>query len=354
MLLSMPQIRRFPDDEALLSLDFIVGFTIFMLAFIFVATMMSGLLVSLQSRTVDYDAVAYRTSVVLTEDPGEPYNWQLLDISIPQQRDSIKRLGLSIARETPDLLMEEKVNEFFNASSSAGCSLSSSFCYPTDYRTKLIFGDYPYQFNISLRKLNETTPFSSFKSVGEPFGTGFQNKYGYIKRAVKIKQPGAKMELDVGPSGSASNIMYISVQFSELYAQPNPLYRIDPLNEITNISLNNFTSQNVYLTAPPVILVYPSSGGLPTSLPVPLSSPTVVVYDKTGLPNTTFPCEIDNSSFLLVEDGFFRRIGLDEYSVIDIELTFNDSFCQGYPYNFNYATASLAPPEEGILEVRVW
>ena len=60
------------DDSGILSIDFIAGFTIFMIAFIIVVTMVSGLLVSLQSRTIDYDALAYRTGVILTEDAGDP------------------------------------------------------------------------------------------------------------------------------------------------------------------------------------------------------------------------------------------------------------------------------------------
>ncbi|NYT21889.1 MAG: hypothetical protein GKC07_08855, partial [Methanomicrobiales archaeon] len=86
---------KIDHEEGLLSIDFIIGFTIFMVALIFVAIMISGLLVHLQSRTIDYDAVAYRTSVVLVEDPGEPSwepwssgrpmfdppNWHLVNIS---------------------------------------------------------------------------------------------------------------------------------------------------------------------------------------------------------------------------------------------------------------------------------
>ena len=39
----MPGSRAISPEEANLSIDFLVGFTIFMVAFIFVATMMSGL-----------------------------------------------------------------------------------------------------------------------------------------------------------------------------------------------------------------------------------------------------------------------------------------------------------------------
>ena len=60
------------DESGNLSIDFLVGFTIFMLAFIWVTSMVPGLLIGLKSNTIDFDAVAYRTGVILVEDPGWP------------------------------------------------------------------------------------------------------------------------------------------------------------------------------------------------------------------------------------------------------------------------------------------
>ena len=60
------------DDSGIQSIDFLAGFTIFMVAFIWVATMVPGLFIGIQSYTIDYDAVAYRTGVILAEDPGQP------------------------------------------------------------------------------------------------------------------------------------------------------------------------------------------------------------------------------------------------------------------------------------------
>ncbi|NLZ31190.1 MAG: hypothetical protein GX885_10720, partial [Methanomicrobiales archaeon] len=54
----------------MLSLDFLAGFTIFLLALIMVVNMVPGLLAGLESSGIDYDAVAYRTGVILAEDPG--------------------------------------------------------------------------------------------------------------------------------------------------------------------------------------------------------------------------------------------------------------------------------------------
>jgi len=98
------------DDSGQLSIDFIVGFAIFMAAFIMVITLSSGLLVGLQSRHVDYDAVAYRAGVILSEDPGVPNTWpgSLMPNSSGEwefigksAKSDVKRFGLCLYKSTP-------------------------------------------------------------------------------------------------------------------------------------------------------------------------------------------------------------------------------------------------------------
>ena len=43
-------------EGANLSLDFLVGFTVFIIAFIYVATLIPGLLLDLQNKNIDYNA----------------------------------------------------------------------------------------------------------------------------------------------------------------------------------------------------------------------------------------------------------------------------------------------------------
>lgn len=323
-----------------------------MIAFIFVATMLSGLLISLFSRTVDYDAVAYRTGVVLVEDPGEPryyvgstQNWHLLDLSLPVERDTLKRLGLSLERYSPGYLQQQKVEKFFQYDASGSCSGNDALCYPDDYKSKLIFGDYPYSFNISLRKLDEAT----IKSVGEVPPP----HYGYIRRLVEIKQPGASTEVKV-IDWTSQNVV-VRMEFNDLYSLANPLYRIDPLNEETTIFLRNFTIPNTGLTKPVFIDVYPATGGAPTPLLVPASSPTLLIFNtSTSPPCESSSCSMCNTSYVKVEEGFFKRIGLDEYSIIEINMTFNKTVSEGIPYKFDYTTATLPPPDTAVMEVKIW
>ena len=94
-------------DSGALSIDFIVGFTIFLIAFIWVVSMIPGLLIGLQSYTIDYDAVAYRTGVILVEDPGWPASppWESYN---DFQKFNVTRFGLAISRDTPNILSEDK------------------------------------------------------------------------------------------------------------------------------------------------------------------------------------------------------------------------------------------------------
>ena len=182
-----------------------------MLAFIFVATMTSGLLVSLQSKTIDYDAVAYRTSVVLVEDPGEPSNWQTILLNSTAERDKVKRLGLAVERGYPGILKNNKIEKFFSPGTPPGCSSTDTLCYPEDYKDKLLIGDFPYRYNISLKRLNSP-------SVPETVGGDIplNSNYGYIKRIVKIQEPGSDAVIIANTSGN-KKIITIIFDFSELY-----------------------------------------------------------------------------------------------------------------------------------------
>src|SRR5674476_466316 len=157
------------DDYGNLSIDFLVGFTFFILSFIWVVTMIPGLLIGLQSYSIDYDAVAYRTGVILVEDPGWPASppWESYN---DLQKFNVTRFGLALSRDTPNILSEDKVNRFF---------CITAFNYPADYHQRAIFGDFPYSFKISLRDLDE----SRTRTVGERVPPG----YGSIRRVVKIK-----------------------------------------------------------------------------------------------------------------------------------------------------------------------
>jgi hypothetical protein len=338
---------KMDKEEGLLSIDFIVGFTIFMVALIFVAIMISGLLVHLQSRTIDYDAVAYRTSVVLVEDPGEPKDWQLLNLSYYSQRKDLKRLGLSVEKGYPGILKLNKVENFFNYEPSPNCLSHDSLCNPSDYREKIIFGDYPYNFNITLRGLG-TTPINY--SVG--YDTSPNSSYGFIKRIVKIQMPGSTYYI-TGINESNYSTFIVRYDFPQLYERIPP-YQIDPLQEDMQIFINLSDSwpTDLHLIGFE-ICKYPLIG-----LPGCIGEST---YDNSPKVNITVDgneassAPINSNLSILLESGLFPRIGYDKFSSIDVNLTFNQNVTNQSLYFYTYSPELTQPKlEPAVLEVRVW
>ena len=165
-------------------MDFLVGFTIFIFSLLVVANMVPSLLVGLQRTiAIDYDAVAYRTAVILVEDPGEPTvpdkcqpetgdRWDSYTpdyLKTLMQGSTAVRFGLAVSRESPNILSQRKINLFFDPAFTV-----------EDFRKSLIFGDIHYGFNITLTRLDTRT----VQPLGSPYPEG---RYGYIRRYVKIK-----------------------------------------------------------------------------------------------------------------------------------------------------------------------
>jgi len=239
------------DNSGLLSIDFIAGFTIFMIAFIAVATLISGLLVNLQSKTIDYDAVAYRTGVILVEDPGygvDPVstnyttNWELIPLV---QKENILRYGLAVSKDYPNILSEYKVSKFFTIPAYSG-----------DYHRKVIFDEPPilgplttplYHYNIQLTSIeNQASPKYWFPPVGDEVSN--ITNTGYIHRVVKIKAPAngdnppmdmAKDNTNVVVSGIPNGTFIVYFDFPSYYDKQDPIYGIDPLTENTSFTITN-------------------------------------------------------------------------------------------------------------------
>ena len=355
---------REPDrEEGLLSLDFVIGFSIFMIGLIFVAIMISGLLVHLQGRTIDYDAVAYRTSVVLVEDPGEPGNWQLSNLTFPAERASVRRLGLAIEKNYPGILLLDKVDKFFT--SEQNCLVEGTFCSPEDYRKKLIFGDYPYQFNISLKNLD--SPLDPPLYVGDPVPSNA--RYGFIKRIVKIQKPDSVHIFNAtADNESVINTTTFRFDIGELSAVPPP-YRIDPLNQEVHIIIQNISPQNITGVWPAItdvsICTYPvamAGGGCIGSDAYSDSPRMNVTIDGTipYNPGDMITDTVEKNVSVILEKGYFTRIGYDRFGVIDLIIVFDQNVTNEAVYNYNYTTlASLPSPslpelETAVLEVRIW
>jgi len=336
-----------------MSLDFLAGFTIFILALIVVASMVPGLLIGLQSSGIDYDAVAYRTGVILAEDPGWPVPpastvpWEQLDVAY---KDQIDRIGLAVSRDTPNILSSGKIEAFFN---------TGFFSYPEDYRERVIFGDYPYSFNISLKKIGA----GSVDRLGEPLPLG----YGYIRRVVMIKEP-AEAVLDGelshvdSPGGQNFTVRLNCTQL--LNPSISPAYRIDPRVENITIKMTNFRSYLLDpITPTPATLrnvtFYRASSPGSSFSRVPFS------YDSLNPEKYDFAVdgvqvELDPAPGIQVYDTFSLTIRpgslpIDENSVIEIRFAFYDATpATNIAGTFDYSDVSPPALTPAVMEVAVW
>lgn len=231
-------------ESGILSIDFLAGISIFVITLILAATMISGLLISLQTKKIDYDAVAYRTGVILVEDPGEP-NTQFNYLTITEsdqwefigydQKNKIRRFGLTLYKSTPRVLAEQKVRSFFNKAQFPRAQFSDL----SEYRDRMIAGDYPYNFNVRLKIIGGDS-----YEVGDTFDP--HSAYGYIRRVVLVKnQTGA--EVDLNPyyinDFPDSNSFYVNMTYGWLLNQTRgPQYWIEPPKEDISVNLVNVGS----------------------------------------------------------------------------------------------------------------
>ncbi|MDD1694274.1 MAG: hypothetical protein LUQ71_06075 [Methanoregula sp.] len=355
------------NERGNLSIDFLVGFTIFMLAFIWIASMIPGILLGLQSSTIDFDAVAYRTGVILAEDPGWPSSppWEFYG---DNQKYEISRFGLATAKDTPGILSQDKVNRFF----------CSSFIYPDDYHTRAIFGDYPYRFNISVIDVD--------RGIGQSVGDILPDRYGYIRRLVKIKGTsntsiGSAYFLAHKYNNTAvpSDFNVTRHEFSILINntklrqdQRDPVYQIDPTRD--QIIINITDLQSTIFPAPPTsasavkinlksIKVYKQEGST-LSLARTFDTPYI---DGSSTPAA--PPVIVNDNISLIINPRIFDIMQTGYSNVYLNLTFDmqDSIAQPVkssflnnsltaPFDYNYNPANVTQPKlrDAVVEVAVW
>jgi len=363
------------DDAGILSVDFLAGFAIFMIAFIWVATMVPGLFIGLRANSIDYDAVAYRTGVILAEDPGSPESypgesgsttWELL---VPGNKADLKRFGLAVSKDTPGILDRNKVDRFF---------CSTTFQYPDDYRTFAIFGDYPYRFNITLRSAGNETDMV----LGEPLPDG----YGYIRRAVKIKSTSnasidSRMIKEYGYNNTEDASFHefvIRINDTALFSETirDPRYQINPIKDriIVNVTgLDRYPARSSDPLVIPAkanltrIQFYKASGGSFGSLPVnDLPTPGYRYLYVDGAPVYTHPFpeprpEVKENVSLVFSPGFFKNAGSSE--TIYVNLTFglespqqflNSSLSGPFDYNYNPANVTQPVLRDAAMEVSVW
>jgi hypothetical protein len=370
------------DDSGNLSIDFLVGFTFFILAFIWVVSMVPGLLIGLQSYSIDYDAVAYRTGVILAEDPGWPASppWESYN---DLQKFNVTRFGMAISRDTPNILSEDKVNRFF---------CTTAFIYPDDYHKRAIFGDFPYRFQISLRETNE----SRKRIIGERLPPW----YGSIRRVVMIKgssnatinQSYIQNHSFIKTDNVSIHVFSILINNTRLLSDVrNPAYQIDPAREQTTINITDLKSTiTEYPTAAPPITratstivldnmkIYKLDAGTYSNVPLPVSNYPFADGNTTRI--SAFPADVNDNITIRLNPQYIDSMKAEnsqifitlQFSVtpastflnntqvvpdiasMDGKMTFENLNTTPFLYDYNPANVTQPELRDAILEVAVW
>ena len=378
------------DDSGALSIDFLVGFTIFLLAFIWVLSMIPGLLIGLQAYTIDYDAVAYRTGVMLVEDPGEQivsspyYPWHTYG---DLDKEKVIRFGLAVSKDTPNILSQDKVNRFFCVTTS---NPAIGFAYPRDYKERLIFGD--YRFNISLLDQGQTL------SVGDVIPVNMS--YGYIRRVVKIKSD-SNATIDphymndhsyIKSDPVSTHVFSIHINNSKLLGEViDPAYQIDPSREKMTINITDLDDLvplgvRINLTAIKICTIVNTP---PSATCYPLTSSLSYPYvDGSDTRILSMPATLNENVSLRFNPQYFHdRISasvgdifiilrfdlsnstiflnntqaLPDFDTMNAESTFFSPSTgivnpNTTPFDYNYHPDNVTQPRlrDAILEVAVW
>ena len=360
------------DDSGLLSLDFIVGFCVFLAAFIVVISMLPGVYVNIQSSSADSDRdmTAYRTCVILAEDSGISSDGISWEQQPPMRPENIVRFGLAVSKETPNILSPEKTERFFNV--PAYFNLTAD-----EYRGKLMLGERPRSFNISFKEDGKETLY-----LGDRVPDGM---YGFSKRYVKVKDAGrlvvpAENLTRTGvrikiPEGADEYIYRNTTSFLLSYANLTdmsvpPAYRIDPKTERTVIVIGGI---NTVLGAQDGI-----SSAVIESVGIFRDGDEVAIPQNGGNEtyNVPYLCMVDGVSYEYGSEIPIKDAGVFEFILYPnamyfpnpdskLEIRFDMRytcitdgeyrFIQGET-DYGYESPYLIPPHltDGVLEVCIW
>jgi hypothetical protein len=394
-------LRNSDKTSGLLSFDFQAGVTVFIISLLIVAMFVPGLMAGLQhSRNIDFDAVAYRTGVILVEDPGQVNQEANGYTSLPEGAGMpgplglpgniswdrfpsgyVDRIGLAVVRGMPNILSINKINQFF-------CTTAFT---ESDIRQKVIFSDYQYGFNITIQNITPMGPGSPplVKSIGSSLDGGIYptSNYGYIRRYVMIKQnPFALIDLKkrkefnmtsdarviqadqmftVQLNGSTLYNRSIDVPYNlDLQTEPLIINITNLLTVMNNTRYNPTTSSSIHMDTP----------GSRYHNWTNASLASLTFTDKFHVPLTVQPAyklAVDGKPFT-PGIGASNSINLTAYldagmidnnrdSLVNVDFQFKNDpdpphILIGGTYLYDYNMTNVTRPDlaVGVLEVGIW
>ncbi|MCW7076503.1 MAG: hypothetical protein OCU18_04320 [Candidatus Syntrophoarchaeum sp.] len=142
------------ESSGQISIDFLIGISLFLLTLVFLVQFIPTVFVSFGSESIDLSSVAYRTSVILVEDPGCWNNSATLRTESDWENhvDRTTRVGLAIDKDHPNILNLSKIEAFSNTT-----ALNDSMLINCTTLYRIIGGNrITYNFNITIAYLNGT------------------------------------------------------------------------------------------------------------------------------------------------------------------------------------------------------
>jgi hypothetical protein len=374
--------QRSGKDSGQLSLDFLAGTFLFMVGLVITISMMSGVLVHLQGKTIDYDAVAYRTGVILVEDPGyweigDPVtsspdwferqgkgnNWENLFTSDSAKNQELKqyvlRLGFENDKQYPGVLSKKKLDSFFSP---------TIFTNEKEITDRLFFSDYPYKYAIRIADMNNNLIGWRSNTVNNP--SQIPSNTGYIRRIVQVKDSNNGQLEVIADSvavgiGSTANRHSVVLKFNELFNQTiGPNYWISPQNDgfVINIQseVNALTLNQIGLSR-----YSPGMGNITDADYQKFITYSYGGSNQTVLNNATLPMTIIGPSTPLTVyflPGIFNSQDYPDTSQETLKLYFQSGPDVESSESVNYENSQFTPSKShsppplvpAVMEVWVW
>jgi hypothetical protein len=243
----------------------------------------------------------------------------------------------------------------------------------SEYRERIIFGEYPYHFNITLDVIGDSKPFPY--TVGEWYDP--DSSYGYIRRVVMVKNQ-TRAEVNMTPfytnTTPGDGKFLVELNYNNLMDLDRaPHYWIEPPKEDITINLTNIQAiRNQSQAAPArlntirieffgrLLAGTDVSGELPIEVTALIdNTPPPITFDWPGGPgddttvnstiNITFPAGY------FIPPSAYANITLIKMNVSYFFDPQTVNISQGSKYDYLNVTG-LTPPSlnPAILEVRVW
>ena len=295
------------------------------------------------------------------------------------------RFGLAVSKDTPNILSRKKVDRFF---------CLTVFSYPVDYQNRTIFGDYPYQFNISLIERGSIHP----QYVGDNIPAAGSS--GYIRRLVRIKEPALAVinassydAITVGYNKTAHpdylngdnesvHEFSILINKSELLKDTirDPTYQINPgleqtIINITHLNQTIYPDRSIcYTISLTNITIKNEVTGVTGLLEPPLPPYTATIdgdkeYNSSSSPLPQ-PSTIKENITLILEPPTYWAVVEKSYVNLKFKLENTSGrplYCEEFngtrflnntftsPFGYNYSSANVIQPhlQDAVLQIKV-